>query len=300
MRKIITLIKYLWILAVIVFVSSYFYKNFDSIVNILYVIPLFNLVIAFCSLFLAKVLLSYVALYSVKYVGISLPFSKIFSIYNITQLAKYIPGSIWQFVGKSGAYANEGMAFSVIKKCIFIEVLWVLSSAFVLGMILVLSGDILDIQLIISRTQQYFFFYGVLFITVFSIAAYYYKKTLSLLSLLAQNISLNVKMFSTLFFVWFLLGMSFFITLTPYIDNSSLSLYIDIVGLYALAYAIGFLVPFAPAGIGIREAILVAGLTSVLSAEHAIVLASLNRAVYIILEVIIVVMIMLYKYVRKQ
>jgi uncharacterized membrane protein YbhN (UPF0104 family) len=119
-KKIITAVKYLWILAVVVFVSLYFYTHFESIVKIVDHIPFFNLLCAFITLFLAKVLLSYTALLSVNYVSINIPFSKMFSIYNITQLAKYIPGSIWQFVGKAGAYAKEGMSASTIKKSIFI------------------------------------------------------------------------------------------------------------------------------------------------------------------------------------
>jgi uncharacterized membrane protein YbhN (UPF0104 family) len=80
----------------------------------------------------------------------------------------------------------------------------------------------------------------------------------------------------------------------------STTLYIDIVGLYALAYAIGFLVPFAPAGIGIREAILVAGMSTLISTEEAIVLASLNRIIYIILEVGIVLILIQFKFYKYK
>ena len=286
--QIIATVKIFWIIAVVIFISTYLYTHFNSIVKILDVIPMFNLIIAFSALFLAKVLLSYAALLSVRYVAMPISFSKMYSIYNITQLAKYIPGSIWQFVGRAGAYAKEGMSISNIKKSIFIEMLWVLTSAFVLGSLLVLSGDLFDFKFIIDKAEKYFLFYALTLMLFITITGYYYKKTFSLVSLFLQNYSLNIKMVITLIPIWFLLGMSFFITLEPYMQSISITQFIDIVGVYALAYAIGFLVPFAPAGIGIREAILVAGISSFISMEEAIVLASLNRIIYILLEIVIV------------
>jgi len=299
-KKTILAIKYLWILAVVVFVVLYFYTHFDTIVKIVYTIPVFNLLVAFCALLVAKILLSYITFLSLRYVGEYISFYKIFLIYNITQLAKYIPGSIWQFVGKAGAYSNEGMEVGAIKKSIFIEILWVLFSAFTVGIILVLSGDLLEIESIIINTQQYALFFGIGILITFIIAGFYYKKTLSFLYLFIDNIFLDIKIFFVLLFIWFLLGMSFYITLEPYVENVSIVLYIDIVGLYALAYAIGFLVPFAPAGIGIREAILIGGLATILSAEQAIVLASLNRIIYIIVEVVIVMLIIPCKFINDR
>jgi len=303
MKNLVSKIKYLWILAIVIFVSLYFYKHFDSILKIIKFIPFLNLFGAFVSLFLAKVLLSYISLISARYFDFAISFSKMFVIYNVTQMAKYIPGSIWQFVGKAGAYAKEGMHTAIIKKSILVEMLWVLSSAFILGSVLVLSGTILDIQFVIEKIHKYILIYGIIFFIALAGIFFYLKKTISFLGIIIKNFPLNIKMSFSLVSVWFLLGMGFFIILLPYVENASLGLYVNVVGLYALAYAIGFLIPFAPAGIGVREAILVAGLTSFLSSDQAIVLASLNRIIYIILEVFIVVVLMqlkLYNYQKNR
>jgi hypothetical protein len=87
--------------------------------------------------------------------------------------------------------------------------------------------------------------------------------------------------------IWICLGSSFWITLLPF-TNQELS-FIYIIGLYALSYALGFAVPFAPAGIGIREAILVTGLLPYLDSSISIVLATINRLLYIVSEIILVV-----------
>lgn len=51
------------------------------------------------------------------------------------------------------------------------------------------------------------------------------------------------------------------------------------VGAYALAWTLGVVVVFAPAGLGVREAVLVAGLAPVLEPGSALVVAALSRLV---------------------
>lgn len=299
-KKLLLIAKYIWVIAIVFFVTNYLYTHFDSILKIIDVIPHFNLFIAIISLLTAKVLLSYVALLSINYVGYSFSFYKIFSIYNITQLAKYIPGSIWQFVGKAGAYSEEGMHSKAIKNSILIEMLCVISTAFILGVFLVLTGDLVDIDVLLSHIIDYEFYYIIFALLFIIFLIYFYKKTFVFISLFKNKYTLNIKMLIVLSAVWMLLGMSFFITLTPYIENPNIPLYVNIVGIYALAYAIGFLVPFAPAGLGIREAVLVSALVSLLSTDQAIILVSLNRIIYILLEVIIVIALMQIKFYKKD
>jgi hypothetical protein len=51
-----------------------------------------------------------------------------------------------------------------------------------------------------------------------------------------------------------------------------------------MAHAIGFLVPFAPAGLGIREAVIAVCLTPYLQFDSAIFLATINRALFFAME----------------
>ncbi|MCG7888370.1 MAG: hypothetical protein JAY93_20245 [Candidatus Thiodiazotropha taylori] len=91
--------------------------------------------------------------------------------------------------------------------------------------------------------------------------------------------------FITALLIWLVLGFAFWITLTPF-SASEIGL-VFIIGLYAFSYAIGFAVPFAPAGIGIRESVLVLGLAPFLDINTAIILAALNRVFYIFIEIIL-------------
>ncbi|MEW8584710.1 MAG: hypothetical protein AB2531_03020, partial [Candidatus Thiodiazotropha sp.] len=91
--------------------------------------------------------------------------------------------------------------------------------------------------------------------------------------------------FITALLIWLVLGFAFWITLTPFATAEIGLVYI--IGLYAFSYAVGFAVPFAPAGIGIRESVLVLGLAPYLDVNSAIVLAALNRIFYIFIEIIL-------------
>ena len=79
-----------------------------------------------------------------------------------------------------------------------------------------------------------------------------------------------------------LLGSAFWLTLSPFsVDTISWSY---VVGVYCLAYLVGFLVPFAPAGLGAREAVLVAGAGPLVGVDVAIFLAAVNRILYLLAE----------------
>lgn len=56
-------------------------------------------------------------------------------------------------------------------------------------------------------------------------------------------------------------------------------------GTYALAWTLGVLVVFAPAGLGVREAVLVVGLAPVLTPGGALVVAALSRLVMTVADV---------------
>jgi hypothetical protein len=86
---------------------------------------------------------------------------------------------------------------------------------------------------------------------------------------------------------WASLGTSFWITLGPFSEVPVP--WIFTIGVYCLAYIAGFLVPFAPAGLGVREGVLALGMAAYLTPEMALLLAALNRGVYLLAEIILVI-----------
>jgi uncharacterized membrane protein YbhN (UPF0104 family) len=299
-KKIINVLKYLWIGAIVVFVSIYLYKKHTQIFDILKYIPPINILLAIIALIVSKTLLSYVSLLSTKYFSENFSFKEMFNIYNITQLAKYIPGSIWHFVGKAGFYASKNMTPTNIKKSIFVEMCWVIFSASFLGIVFILTAEQYNSKAIFSCIKQYIIIYSIVAFIAFIGIYLFRKKLIDILKIITKSPIINIKMAITLLAVWLLLGWCFYITLIPYLKNNSFYAFFYIVGLYSLAYSVGFLVPFAPAGIGIRETVLVVGSSAILNSDKALVLASLNRVIYIIVEILIVVILLSIKRILKN
>ncbi|MES9828543.1 MAG: hypothetical protein ABW201_09790 [Candidatus Thiodiazotropha sp.] len=279
-----TALKTLWWAVVLSFIFFFLLGNLHRVADVVKLLPIEIIVYSLLSLTIGKLLLVAIMHQSLLHYKVNFLFSQSFSIYNITQLGKYIPGSIWQFVGKIGMYKSAGLDNQTVRDTILLETFWVVFSAFIFGLLLI---SFTQYQLLITLTQK------VPLIILPAILG-----TTSLLLLLPQlrhhrkrlydycrRLSFTPLSFITSLLIWLALGFAFWITLTPF-SASEIGL-VFIIGLYAFSYAVGFAVPFAPAGIGIRESVLVLGLAPFLDIDTAIILAALNRVFYIFIEIIL-------------
>lgn len=81
------------------------------------------------------------------------------------------------------------------------------------------------------------------------------------------------------------LGASFWVCLRPFLSQGpSWSV---VIGVYCLAWVAGFLVPFAPAGLGVREAVLALVLDPVLDPQTSLVVVAVHRVIYLVVEVVL-------------
>jgi uncharacterized membrane protein YbhN (UPF0104 family) len=87
---------------------------------------------------------------------------------------------------------------------------------------------------------------------------------------------------------WGFFSASLWVTIKPFVEE--LPPYTYVAGIYCLAYIVGFLSPFAPAGIGVRELILIQGLSAFISIDLCILLSLVNRLVYLFAEIILAAM----------
>ncbi|MCG8124436.1 MAG: hypothetical protein N0E55_10825, partial [Candidatus Thiodiazotropha taylori] len=103
-QKLKSLLKLIWWLLVLTFVSLFLHKNLNATLEIVNRLPLMVITVAFLAIVVAKVLLVLVMHLALSRYQIDLGYLRCFTIYNITQLGKYIPGSIWQYVGRITLY----------------------------------------------------------------------------------------------------------------------------------------------------------------------------------------------------
>jgi uncharacterized membrane protein YbhN (UPF0104 family) len=286
-QKLKSLLKVIWWVLVLAFVSLFLYKNLHTTLDIISKLPLLVVLTALIAIFVAKFLLVVVMNLALNRYQIELGYLRCFTIYNITQLGKYIPGSIWQYVGRISLYKEAKISNSKIRDTLLVETFWVVSSALLIGLCLILltqHGLIIQMS---EHIPEYLTKPLILTTaTVIIIAVAWWFR--HIVQHYAKQFMFSPKVGLVVVVLWLCLGFSFWITLLPYTSQDISLVYI--IGLYALSYALGFAVPFAPAGIGVREALLVMGLLPFLDSNISIVLATINRLLYIISEIILVLL----------
>jgi hypothetical protein len=280
-----TVLKTLWWILILVFISLFLARNLGTAASVIRKLPFTTLSMAFLAILFAKLLLVEVMRRALDRFVIRFAYRDCFRIYNITQLGKYIPGSVWQFLGRIALYRERGLCNSTIKNSLLLETFWVVFSAFGIGLVLILFTKSSLIWNLITQLPDFLTHYltlaGISLIGL-SLLIIWRKPLLSY----AKTYRFDREILLVVILLWLCLGFSFWITLQPILEASPPFLYI--VGLYALSYAIGFVVPFAPAGVGIREAALVTGLLPYFDTNSAIVLATINRLLYIISELLLI------------
>lgn len=271
-------------MVVLCFIFFFLLGNLHRVVDVVKLLPIDIIVYSLLSLTTGKLLLVAIMHQSLLNYKVNFSFSQSFSIYNITQLGKYIPGSIWQFVGKIGMYKSAGLDNKTVRDTILLETFWVVFSAFIFGLLLI---SFTQYQLLITLTQKIplIILLAILGTTLFLLLLPQLNHHRKRLHDYCRRLLFTPLSFITALLIWLVLGFAFWITLTPF-SASEIGL-VFIIGLYAFSYAIGFAVPFAPAGIGIRESVLVLGLAPFLDINTAIILAALNRVFYIFIEIIL-------------
>jgi uncharacterized membrane protein YbhN (UPF0104 family) len=83
--------------------------------------------------------------------------------------------------------------------------------------------------------------------------------------------------------IWITLGLSYGVLLPLSTAPQSILLTL---GAFAISWLVGFLTLFAPGGIGTREAAIVTLMLPLLPAESSLILASLHRLLWVLVEVL--------------
>lgn len=282
-NSLISVLKWLWLISVILFIILFVQRNYIELKEAIKQIPIFYLFLSFLCIAAAKILLVLFMRYAVCSVGKEMDFLTCFRIYNISQLGKYIPGNIWHFVGKAAAYKDKGFSISKIRDTLVVENIWLVVGAFGYGLILMLIFNFYLIQHLFLSYSLYL----AVFLVIVPLLVLLGQKVLKIrFGQIFSDHRLNFKIILLQVVIWTLLGLGFALLAVPFICPEGVSIFM-VIGLYAIAYSIGFVTPFAPAGIGVREAVLALGFLPYLPLEIVITLSAANRVLYLLVEIIL-------------
>lgn len=215
-----------------------------------------------------------------KKMGIKISILKTTQIWIIANTSRFLPGSIWQYLGRvelSTKFLTRGTTILSM----VVEIFFVLLASILIWMIVLPSIDfkgvnvkwvLLFLPLILLLTHP------AIFKKVIKIASYFLKKKIDLIDfkLGFKEITTTLPFFM---FNFVLNGLALSFLIASFTDNLKI---LDIViysGFYAFSWMIGYLSFFAPGGIGVMEVTL----TILLGQNLTLPLASLVVLFYRVL-----------------
>ena len=189
-----------------------------------------------------------------------------FRILNLSNLGRYIPGKIWQVFGmlylakQKNVPEEQAAASFVIYQMFTIPaslLVWVIAAQFE-------SALLIDKFKIMGPGSSYTI--GALALVVCALLVFYPKPFLRLANALLKKLgrpvvefvldkSVALQAFVGYFLGWIVFGLAFWFFLLSVLDENAPSVIVA-VGLYNVAYQIGYLALFAPGGLGPRELII--------------------------------------------
>lgn len=281
-KKLVDVLKWLWIASVLIGAGWYFFRHFQSISGYLESVSFPRLLLAFAVLMAGKFLLSDITRLSLKKIGWKISYREALAITSVTQLGKYLPGGIWHIAGKFGLYKVKGISTKQTTQAMIYENIWLLSSAFLIGILtlMVFSGELVCGYITFMCDHQV--------ITVFSIA-------LPLLWLIAlilferiffkdqkTTISDFILVLAEQVLIWIFFGISFWLVFPPTGGFAP-----QIIGAFSLSWFAGYIAFFAPGGLGVREVLLAVLLGTLFASGEVAVYATIHRLAWVIAEVLL-------------
>lgn len=169
-----------------------------------------------------------------QYLGVNAPTRPVWRIYASSQLSKYIPGNVFQFVSRQLQGAAIGLPHAILLRSSMLEVS---------GLVL---GALLPGLLVLPRVAG-LYGWGILLLLLLVMWLLMRQPQSWLPPTHVWLFYLLFHVLAGLMFVWLVLELG------GHVD----SLYLPILlGAYLLAWLAGFVTPGAPGGIGVREMVL--------------------------------------------
>lgn len=236
-----------------------------------------------------------------KQSGYVISYTKMFKIWFVSNLGRYIPGKVWQLLGMLYLLEREKVPKS---KSFTVAILaQVLSS--MAGILVMLGFLRYDLYRELFSQSLWFLFVLLAFVAGVVILIIYpqlLQKVINLgLGFLKKDkISMNYKPKNLLFYLlsytgsWLLFGFCFLVFIRS-ITPAPFEMYFGVTGAFAGSVTIGFLAFFAPGGVGIREGVLVALLNAYFPLPVATLIALLSRIWITLVEVLLFLIAMIFK-----
>ena len=225
----------------------------------------------------------------VRCLGGNLALRKGMKVYFLSNLGWYVPGKVWHAVGRAYLGQREGVSVGVISTSVLMEtVLSLTSSALMATLALPLLSPLLG-------AKGLYLGIAVLVIGLAVLHPALVKPLLALWERLLPGpervtnpplrYSIMMGLLAGYLFIWGFVGTAFFVLLNA-VHSLPLAWLPTVIAIYAVSWIAGFLAPFAPSGLGVREGAMILLLGQYLPVPAVTATAILFRIWLILAEVL--------------
>lgn len=220
-------------------------------------------------------------------VGIRLQLPLSCRVFFISQLGKYVPGSVWPIIAQ--IELTKGQGIPRVRST---------TGALVAMVVGVATSGIISVLVLLTTASdsrsKYWYVFVVVPCVLVMLAPPALERALRLVGKVTRRELGTTRLswfglgtaVSWSFVMWGLFGLHTWFVVRDLLPDSEPS-YLLMVGAFAFAWLAGFLVVIAPAGVGIREAVFVLALGGTLSVPDALALAILSRFILTIVDAIL-------------
>ena len=288
-QRILGICKVVFLVLVAFFLIRFFRKNIDQIRELNFKIDWKVFALSMLFYFAYKVSLASLWHYITILDKCSIRYPSAIVAYLYSILGKYIPGKVFMLAARLPAYEREGVPLRKVSVCFFIENICTLLGAAFLFLISLFffPNDILSNYkwLTVLLVIAFFICLNPKIINFF----------LGLVEKLIKKEDIRIpftypqmlKVVLLFILNWMIVGTGFYI-LTCSMYQLPVSQLLFTGGIFGLSAIIGILAIFTPSGLGVREGILVLGLSLVMPNEMAVIISIVSRLWATIAELLLV------------
>lgn len=216
--------------------------------------------------------------------GVALSFWHRQRAYHLSQLAKYLPGFVWQFASKGVMLVSRGATRQQSVRIITMEQIWLILGALSTGGLLFLVAGFLDWN---ATRGRFALAIGPAALGVVALLVVAGTLSARMASASGQGITLRLREAGALLVAWLALSASFASLGLSANAGDDYRTALTLAAAFPLAYIGGYVTPFAPGGIGIREGLLVVLVAPQIGVARAASAALISRIVAVFVELIL-------------
>jgi glycosyltransferase 2 family protein len=281
-NRLLDVFKWVWLVLVLAGGVYYVVRNYQQALDSLRSMHLAGLLLSVLFITISRLLNVDLIRESVKEVGWKPGWREMFSLVSLTQLGKYIPGGIWQFAARFGAYKSNNLTVKDMGKAFFLENVWVVLGGAMGGVFFLALGDgnsLLE-HLGIQFSTPILITLAALSLVFWLAGIFIFQRFAHKTDSLSVSSKRTLRLFVSHFCMYLTMGVSFFFLFSSLgVDNLLFT-----IGAYVLSYLAGYVVIFAPGGIGVREVVSVFLFTGVAPQAELAVITIVHRLLYTVIE----------------